>query len=190
MVIIEGIDKIKSKMLSQAKEQADKILSEAQVKVEEIKSLNKKRIDQFIKSEKEKIAAESALLANRELAFAQMQSKKFFMESREEIINKLIEESIASLNKDKGYEKFMENILKEYASLLGNKITLECNNKDVSLVEKLIKKLKITAKVEKGDLKAGLIFKGAGSRINMSIGSVLEEKIRIIRKEIVTIIGA
>lgn len=177
-------------MLSQAKEQADKILLEAKEKVEEIKSLNKKRIDAFTKSEKEKVATESDLLANRELAFAQMQSKKVFMESREEIINQVIEKALDSLNKDKGYEKFMENLLKEYSNLLGNKMTLECNEKDVSLVEKLTKKLKITANIEKGDLKAGLIFKGAKTRINMSIESVLEEKIRDVRKEIVTIIGA
>jgi len=177
-------------MLSQATEEADKIISVAKKEAEAIKSSNKKKIDSFIKIEKEKIAAEAKLLADRELASAQMESKKAFMESREKILNRVIEDSLAGLNKEKDYEKFMEKILKEYADLLGNKLTIQCNEKDISLVEKLTKNLKITSKIEKGDLKAGLILLGADTRINMSIESVLNEKIRVVRKEIVTIIGA
>ncbi|MGM5485061.1 MAG: V-type ATP synthase subunit E [Nanobdellota archaeon] len=180
MITIEGVDKLKEKIISNADNEVEKILSEAKQKAESIAAENKKKADSFLESEKERIKSEARLYEEREVASAEMESRKNYMEEREKIISDVIEKALSGINKTKAYKDFIKKAIEEN----GKGMEVYCNRKDMDLVKKY------TSKVKEGDMRAGLILKGKETRINLSVSDLLDEKKKQIRQSIVKALGA
>ena len=189
MITIEGVEKIKEKMMDEANSEYERIVSEAKKKASEIAENNKKKVEGFITSEKEKVASEVHLFTSKEIASFEMSKRKDFMERRENIINEIIDEAVSTINKKKEYENFIEKNLKEYTALLGKKVEVLCSSKDIDLVKKMISKLNLDANVEEASIKGGFILEGSDKRIDMSLESILEEKRSTVRQKVVEALG-
>jgi len=134
-----GVDKIKSKILEDAKAEANKIISEA--KEEEAKILEK------AKEEAEKRKAEilkrgekeAEMTKSRIISEAKLEAKKKLLEAKEEIIemaiNKLKEE-LAKLPEQSDYKDKLIKLIKDGAvSLGGGELVVRLNKRDMELIE-------------------------------------------------------
>lgn len=173
---------MESKMLSKANSEADIILKSAKEESLLIKNNNKFKLDSFEKEEKEKIEAEIKLLVTKELASAHMKARKIYLDEREIILDQIINTALEGIRSDKFYENFIEKNVKEFSSDLGNKFKVYCNEKDITLINKIANKLKLNLEIESNNISSGIILVGSGLKVNLSIQSLLEEKIRTIRQ--------
>jgi len=134
-----GVDKIKSKILEDAKAEANKIISEA--KGEEAKILEK------AKEEAEKRKAEilkrgekeAEMTKSRIISEAKLEANKKLLEAKEEIIemaiNKLKEE-LAKLPEQSDYKDKLIKLIKDGAvSLGGGELVVRLNKRDLDLIE-------------------------------------------------------
>jgi V/A-type H+/Na+-transporting ATPase subunit E len=188
VITIEGLKKMESKMLSQAELEAKKILSSSKEEVNKIKDENKKRLDSFSNIQKEKIESEIKLLVTKELASAQMEGRKIFLDEREIIIKDIIENALSKIREDKAYTTFIEKNLKEFSSSLGKQFDVLCNKKDIDVIKKIATKLKIDVNVKEHNVSSGMILMGSGLKVNLAIETLFEEKERQIRQKILEII--
>jgi vacuolar-type H+-ATPase subunit E/Vma4 len=188
VITIEGIKKMESKLLSQAEIEEKQILLKAKDEVLKLKNEYKKKLESFSNEFKNKIDSEIQSLITKELASAQMEGRKIYLDARETIINEIIKESLENIRNDKKYETFLEKNLIEFSVSLGKKFKISCNNKDIALIKKISSKLKITPEYEENTISAGMILSSSGFRVNLSIESLLEEKIKDIRKKILEVI--
>jgi vacuolar-type H+-ATPase subunit E/Vma4 len=188
VITIEGVKNMESKMLTKAKSEADKNLASAKEEVSSIKKENKKRLEMFSNEEREKIESEVKSLITKELASAQMEARRFFLDEREKIINDIINQSLENVRDDKSYGVFIERNIKEFSLDLGKKFKILCNKKDMSLIKKTVDKLGLDVSLEEENITSGIILIGSGLRVNLSIEALLDEKIRTIRQKILEII--
>lgn len=179
---------MKKRMISKANDEAKKILDSAKKEVDLIKKENKTKLDNFAKEQKDKIENEVNLLITKELASSEMEAKKMFLDEREKIINDVVNNALKKLRDEKDYEKFIEKNIKEFSSSLEKDFEILCNKKDITLIKKILTKLKLKAEVEETNIDAGLILIGSGLKVNLSIESLLQENIRSIRQKIIEII--
>lgn len=179
---------MKSKMLSQAEAEAKEILTSAEKEASSIKEENKKRLDSFSKDEKQKIESEVNLLITKELASAQMEARKIYLDEREEIINEIINDSLTKIKDEKSYSDFIEKNIKEFSPSLKKDFIILCNKDDISLVNKIITKLKLKADVQENNISAGIILQGSGLKVNLSLSAILDEKIKDVRQKIIEMI--
>lgn len=179
---------MKKRMISKANDEAKKILDSAKKEVDLIKKENKTKLDNFAKEQKDKIENEVNLLITKELASSEMEAKKMFLDEREKIINDVVNNALKKLRDEKDYEKFIEKNIKEFSSSLKKDFEILCNKKDITLIKKILTKLKLKAEVEETNIDAGLILIGSGLKVNLSIESLLQENIRSIRQKIIEII--
>lgn len=179
---------MKKRMISKANDEAKKILDSAKKEVDLIKKENKSKLDNFTKEQKDKIENEVNLLITKELASSEMEAKKMFLDEREKIINDIIDNALKKLRDEKSYETFIEKNIKEFSSSLDKDFKVLCNKKDMTLIKKILTKLKLKAEFEETNIDAGLILIGSGLKVNLSIESLLQENIRSIRQKIIEII--
>ncbi|HNR64760.1 MAG TPA: V-type ATP synthase subunit E [Atribacterota bacterium] len=110
-----SINKIKEKILGDALEEKGKIQKEAEIEIENIKSLAKKETESIKKEILEKYNQEADLKEKKIITEAILNTKKDILSEKQAIINNVFSEALNRINKleDEKYLSFMEKLILE-----------------------------------------------------------------------------
>lgn len=185
---MKGIEKIKNKILSDARKEAGKILNEAKKEVEGIEKEKQKQLEAIKKKRETEIKQAVKLYKDKTIAQARLKAKREYLEKREEIIDKYVKEVILNIDrKSSDYKNFLRNIIDQNINLLSGEVTIHCNKKDIAL----LKSMNINSALQESNIEAGIIFEDStGKRIDETINSRLERRQNKIRQDIIKILGA
>jgi vacuolar-type H+-ATPase subunit E/Vma4 len=187
---MEGIEKIKGKIIADANTEIRSINREIEAQIDDVKRDNSSIIDDIKKDRQKEKEREIKLLQDKTLAQARLKVKRKYLETREALINSYIENGAKAALKDEGYKTFIEDILKNDKDLLGEGITIYCNANDKDIVKRAAGKVNMKADVKETDIDGGVILEDKeGKRINESMVSVLERKRDELRQKVIEILG-
>ena len=194
----EGLEKIKQKIMADAKTNVKKIMDETKKEADKINEANKSNAEAYKKKAQEKLKSDVKLFINKTMAQARLKSRRVYLEKREKLMESLIEDVLTKFErKSKDYEEYIEKILANNLSYLMGDVSIFCNKKDHSLVKSLVDNIKrgdeskiSNIKIKEADIIGGLILEDSeGKRINESIDSKFERVKQKIRKEIIKLLG-
>lgn len=182
-----GIDKIKTKILGDADAEVKKVKEAAREEVSKIAKKNKDEQKEYKAHFEERTIALVESFKQKTLAQARLDAKKSILQEREALIDEAIASIVEKLDrKEKAYERYLAESIKENKAFLSGKITITCNKADKALVERLEK----GAKIVEGELDGGLIFEDSkGKRIDESIDALLSRKRDEIRQTVANIMN-
>ncbi len=194
-----GLEKIKSKIIADAKKNASYIVNKAKKEVETINSSNKKEAEEHNKNMEKKIESDIALFINKTMAQARLKSKRLHLEKRETLMNGLIEEVLSGFDrKSTTYHNYLESLLVNNLGYLTDEVIVYCNKKDVSLVLPIVDKVKNNQEfsqiknieIKEDDISGGITLQDSnGKKINESIKSKFDRVKQEIRQEITKIVN-
>ncbi len=186
---MEGIEKIKKKIMNDADSQVKEIVKEAEKEIQKINDNNKRKLDDYKKHFDERTNAMIKFYEQKTLALARLKVKKENLLKREDIINNFMDK-ITDYLKGKEYKDFLKAILKSVIKDLGENLKIKCNKNDVKTVKEIAEKEGINADVNEIEITGGMIFEDEqGRKINESLAIIIERKRNQIRQKIVKIIG-
>ncbi len=133
-------DKIRKAILDKAKEDADKIISDAEIKAKESIEKAEGQKEQQCEDEKKKIISEARREASRILAQASLKSRQEILKEKDAVINKIIKMvKDELLQEEQGSEIFIHLIEEAIDALKSeDKIRLLVSHKDLDIVRKVI----------------------------------------------------
>ncbi len=197
-----GVDKIKSKILEDAKAEANKIISEAEEEkakiLEKAKEEAEKRKAEILK----KGEKEAEMTKSRIISEAKLEAKKKLLKAKEEIIEmaiKKLREELTKLPEQPDYKDKLIKLIKEGAvSLGGGELVVRLNKKDMALiddstlwnlekeVESVTKKVTVLKKGEPVDIIGGCIIETADGlkSLDNSLEAIFNRNLNIIRLKI------
>lgn len=180
-----GIEKLKGSLLSEANEDARKIVEAAETHVARMveeersgKASMKKEADREV----EKLLEEQR---DERLAWARLESKRINAEAREDAIKNVVEEffdSLGGVRKTPEYKKFLGNAVAEAAAELGGNVCVHLVKGDKALIPAL-KGAKVS---EDLDVLGGAIVETADGkiRIDLTLETLFEARRDETRKKI------
>ncbi|ADC68703.1 H(+)-transporting two-sector ATPase E subunit [Methanocaldococcus sp. FS406-22] len=197
-----GVDKIKAKILEDAKAEANKIISEAEEEkakiLEKAKEEAEKRKAEILK----KGEKEAEMTKSRIISEAKLEAKKKLLEAKEEIIemaiNKLKEE-LVKLPEQPEYKDKLVNLIKDGAvSLGGGELIVRLNSRDMELIEdstlwnlekeieSITKKVTVLKKGDPVDIIGGCIIETADGlkSLDNSLEAIFNRNLNVIRARI------
>ena len=197
-----GVDKIKSKILEDAKAEANKIISEAEEEkakiLEKAKEEAEKRKAEILK----KGEKEAEMTKSRIISEAKLEAKKKLLKAKEEIIEmaiKKLREELTKLPEQPDYKDKLIKLIKEGAvSLGGGELVVRLNKKDMALiddstlwnlekeVESVTKKVTVLKKGEPVDIIGGCIIETADGlkSLDNSLEAIFNRNLNVIRLKI------
>jgi len=197
-----GVDKIKSKILEDAKAEANKIISEAEEEkakiLEKAKEEAEKRKAEILK----KGEKEAEMTKSRIISEAKLEAKKKLLKAKEEIIEmaiKKLREELTKLPEQPDYKDKLIKLIKEGAvSLGGGELVVRLNKKDMALIddstlwnlekeiENITKKVTVLKKGEPVDIIGGCIIETADGlkSLDNSLEAIFNRNLNIIRLKI------
>ena len=132
--------KIRKAILDKAKEDADKIISDAEIKAKEAIEKAEGQKEQKFEDEKKKIISEARREASRILAQASLKSRQEILKEKDAVINeiiKMVKDEL--LQEEQGNEIFIHLIEEAIDALKSeDKIRLLVSHKDLDIVRKVI----------------------------------------------------
>lgn len=164
-----GLDKVKEEIIRKAKEQAEAIITEGREEAEKIA----KEAEGKIKENKEKIEAElkktGISIKKKGIASAELEVKKILLQEKKRAIENIFEEvknKLAALN-DKKREEYIKKLIEKAQKEINVKY-IYCNKKD----RKFIKDFE----VEETDILGGLIAENEkrDTSVDYSYETILE----------------
>lgn len=177
-----SIEKIISKILNDAEENARVILDEAKAQSKEILSQAEKRAESITADAEKRGAREKEKLISRRRAVADIDGRKIILEQKQNLIAQCFEKAIDQIiSRDRGqYLEFLAAAVKHTGSRSGELIL---NGQDAaSLGEELITKLQqelpgsqIRLSKETRNIRGGFLLKNGSVYINGTIEAMLEE---------------
>ncbi len=197
-----GVDKIKSKILEDAKVEAEKIIAQAEEEKNKIleeakKEAEKRRVEILKKGEKE-----AEMVKNRIIAEAKLEAKKKLLEAKEEIINMAINklrEELYKLPEQPDYKDKLIKLIKDGAiSLGGGELIVRLNRRDMELIddatlwdlekeiENIAKKVTVLKKGDEVDIIGGCIIETSDGlkSLDNSLEAIFERNLNIIRAKV------
>ena len=194
----EGLEKIKQKIMEDAKTIVKEIMNAAKKESDKINETNKSNAEAYKKRAQEKLKSDVKLFINKTMAQARLKSRRVYLEKREKLMESLIEHVLTKFErKSKDYEKYLETIIAKNLKYLTGDVSIFCNKKDLSLVKSLDEKIKkaddskiSNIKIKEADIIGGLILEDSeGKRINESIDSKFERVKQKIRQDVIKLLG-
>lgn len=183
---MDTIQKIKHKILKEAKDEIDEINKAANEEISALKTDNKEKIKQFKLDYDEETVKIADQLKQKEMAKARLEAKKEIISKREAIINDMVDDSIGKVRTQKDYDKFLKSLIDKNIKLLDVDLEVDCNKNDAPKVKKIVAK----AKINNADIMGGVVLKdGSGKKMDFSVESVLEGRIPEIKRKVLKIIG-
>ncbi|HSB46986.1 MAG TPA: V-type ATP synthase subunit E [Candidatus Bilamarchaeum sp.] len=180
-----GIEKLKGSLLSEAGEDAGKILSESQAKAKLILDEERgKRAASKAEAEKsvEKTLAEQK---NERIAWARLESKRIIAEAREDAIKSVLEEffeELGSVRKSQEYRKFLADAAASAVAELGTGATIHVAKGDKALIS-APKGAKVVEDLE--GLGGAMVESDDGKiRVDMTLETLFESRRDDMRKRI------
>jgi V/A-type H+-transporting ATPase subunit E len=197
-----GVDKIKAKILEDAKAEANKIISEAEEEkakiLEKAKEEAEKRKAEILKRGEK----EAEMTKSRIISEAKLEAKKKLLEAKEGIIemaiNKLKEE-LVKLPEQPEYKDKLINLIKDGAvSLGGGELIVRLNSRDMGLIEdstlwnlekeieSITKKVTVLKKGDPVDIIGGCIIETADGlkSLDNSLEAIFNRNLNVIRARI------
>lgn len=186
---MEGIEKIKEKIIAEADTEIKKIDNELKAQVDEIKKENKEVVGEIKRKGEAEKEHEIKLFRDKTLAQARLKVKRNYLETREAIINEFIEEGAEKAVKKDSYKKFLEDLIKKNKDFLEKNFVVYCSSKDKNVVSKILHKLRLKNKVKEMEINGGVILEDSeGKRVNESLASILERKRDELRQKIISML--
>ena len=186
-------DKIREAILTRAKEDADKIVSDAGIKAQEMIEKAKDQRKQQLEEEKKKIISEAHLEASQILAQAALRSRQEILKQKDAVINEIITMAKDELSQGvKGKELFAHLIEEAFDALkTEDKVRLFVSLKDLSIVREVIEensklKEKIT-EVKEIDCMGGILMEVANGMV--SIDNTFDTRLEMLLPKILPGIG-
>ncbi|VVC03174.1 V-type ATP synthase subunit E [Candidatus Bilamarchaeum dharawalense] len=180
-----GIEKLKGSLLTEANEDARKIIETAEAHVRKMveeerskasamKSGAEKEVDGLLNDQK-----------NERLAWARLESKRILAEAREDAIKSVLEEffdALKNVKKNPEYKKFLGRAVADAATELDSPVTVHVLKGDKSLIPAL-KNAKIVEDLE--SLGGALVETNDGKIIiDLTLETLFESKRDEIRKQV------
>ena len=181
---MNGAEKIKEKILKEAKDEADKLIKQAKTEAEKINERNKKTEGDYSDKRKNEIKKAVNLFKDKTLAQSRLKVRREYLAERETIIDNLLKGSLSSINpSSKDYEAYLKKIIDNNLKFLSDDIKIYCSNQDKSLVKKLIGK---KASIEVTKIDGGLLLEDSnGKRVDETLAVKIERVKDRIRQVIV-----
>lgn len=177
-----GIDKITSKILSDAESVAKSVLEQAERESDDILENAKEKADKIVEEAKQKGLSDKEISINRRSSVADIDGRKLILQKKQNLIEETFKkaaEEITSMDQEK-YVDFLVGIIKDTGKTHGE---LVFNKKDfISVGQKVMDKANLTIpeseftlSQETKDIKGGLLIKSGKIYISGSIDSLFEE---------------
>ncbi len=180
-----GIEKLKNSLLSEASEEANKIVQSAEAHVQAMlreERTKRKTLEEEAEKNIERMLVEQS---NERIAWARLDAKRIKADAREDAIATVLEgifEKLATVRNTPEYKKFLKNAVPNAVSELGKGTIIHILKGDKKLLPK-ISNTKI-----KEDLKGlgGALVENADGkiRIDLTLETLFETKRDEIRKQI------
>ncbi|XRP97368.1 V-type proton ATPase subunit E [Methanocaldococcus sp. 16A] len=197
-----GVDKIKSKILEDAKAEANKIIAQAEEEKAKIlekarEEAEKRKAEILKKGEKEAEMTKSRIISE-----AKLEAKKKLLEAKEEIMDKAIEklkEELVKLPEQPEYKDKLINLIRDGAvSLGGGELVVRLNKRDMEIiddatlwylekeVENMTKKVTVLKKGEPVDITGGCIIETIDGlkSLDNSLEAIFNRNLNVIRARI------
>ena len=186
-------DKIREAILTRAKEDADKIVSDAGIKAQEMIEKAKDQRKQQLEEEKKKIISEAHLEASQILAQAALRSRQEILKQKDAVINDIIKKVRDELSHNvMGKEPFIHLIL-ETIDAFGTeeKIRIYVSPEDIDNIREIIEencglKEKIT-EVKEIDCLGGILAENISGMV--SINNTFDTRLEMLMPKILPEIG-
>lgn len=165
-----GLEKVKEKVLDEAKQKAKSRLDSAKAEARDIVKAISKNASEKEASSKKQIESEIELIKNREAAAAKLDSRKLSLAFRKKFIDEmfgLVKEKLEKLP-DAARDKHVKKLLEKAKSEIDVAV-VHCNKQDCKFVD--------NAKVTETDILGGIIAESAdGSlRVDYSYETMLKQ---------------
>ncbi len=180
-----GIEKLKGSLLSEASEDAQKIVEAAETHVKGMLEEERSRKASMKKDAEKDVARLLDEQRNERIAWARLESKRITAEAREDAIEGVLEdffESLKKMRKTPDYKKFLARAIASGSEELGGgSVTVHLAKGDKALVPEYKGKV-----VEDLEGLGGAILESADGkiRIDMTLETLFESKRDEIRKKV------
>jgi V/A-type H+-transporting ATPase subunit E len=180
-----GIEKLRGSLLSEANDEAARIINEAKNQAAHLLEEERKGQEEIgarAETEVEQMIAEER---NERLAWARLEAKRIMAESEEDAIKGVMEELIEALSSMHGsaeYKEFMKSAISKASEELGGNVVVRVTKGEKSLVPKG-KGMKVEDDL---DALGGAIVETADGRIriNLTLETLLDTRRDDLRKQI------
>ncbi len=186
-----GVEKITSKIISEAENAAESLLKESERNCQKLLSEAQKRAQDTIGAAEKESLAEKNKIVRRSVSVAEIDGKKILLEAKQKLINECFDAAAARiLDMDKErYMDFLVDIVRESGSDSGELVMNKADSEKLGndLAEKLNKEIpggEFTVSAEKAKIKGGLLLKSGSVYVNGSLETLLEEKYNELTSEV------
>ena len=184
---------IRKAILDKAKEEADKILSDAEIKAREVIEKAEEQKELRFEEEKKKAISEAYREASKILAQASLKYRQVRLKEKDAVINEIIKRVKDELSQDvKNKELFVRLIEEAFDALkTEDKVRLLVSPKDLNIVREVIEengrlKEKIT-EVKEIDCTGGILMEVANGKV--SIDNTFDTRLEMLMPKILPEIG-
>lgn len=182
-----SIDNITSRILSDAKNNADSSLTNAENTKQEIINKAKSEAEVIIKTESERAAKDAVDLKNRRVSAAELQGRKMLLSAKQEAIKKSFTAAIDKL-KVMPEDKYLSFLAQEIVKIPNCEGSIVLNAKDrENIGERLVKTVNEKLGAEKVALSKNTIKSSGGfvlKRGNVEINSTFETLLDSMKDEL------
>ena len=182
-----SIDNITSRILSDAKNNADSSLTNAENTKQEIINKAKSEAEVIIKTESERAAKDAVDLKNRRVSAAELQGRKMLLSAKQEAIKKSFTAAIDKL-KVMPEDKYLSFLAQEIVKIPNCEGSIVLNAKDrENIGERLVKTVNEKLGAEKVSLSKNTVKSSGGfvlKRGNVEINSTFETLLDSMKDEL------
>ena len=178
---MSGIDRITSKILDQAKLQAENRVNYAKETAEKAEANLKKRFDRTMEAERRKAEDEGAEAAKRVIANVMLEGRKKKLSARQDAVNLVFDkavEKIAGLP-EKEYVSFLGNLAASVMTDGDNVIILNKKDKEkvggklLEVLKKMAPGMKVSVSDEIVASTGGLVVRNGDIQTNLTLESLI-----------------
>lgn len=184
---------IRKAILDKAKEEADKIVSDAEIKAREVIEKAEEQKELKFEEEKRKILSEAHREASRILARASLRTRQEILKEKDIVINEIITMAKDELSQGVKGKELFDHLIEEAFDALKteDKVSLFVSPKDLSIVREVIEensklKEKIT-EVKEIDCMGGILMEVANGMV--SIDNTFDTRLEMLMPKILPGIG-
>lgn len=184
---------IRKAILDKAKEEADKIVSDAEIKAREVIEKAKEQKELKFEEEKRKILSEAHREASRILARVSLRTRQEILKEKDIVINEIITMAKDELSQGVKGKELFDHLIEEAFDALKteDKVSLFVSPKDLSIVREVIEensklKEKIT-EVKEIDCMGGILMEVANGMV--SIDNTFDTRLEMLMPKILPGIG-
>ena len=184
---------IRKAILDKAKEEADKISSDAEIKAREVIEKAEEQKELRFEEEKKKAISEAYRDASKILSQASLKYRQVRLKEKDAVINEIIKRVKDELSQDVKNKELFVRLIKEAFDALktDDKVILLVSPKDLDIVREVIEKNsklkeKIT-EVSEIDCMGGILMEAANGRV--SIDNTFDTRLEMLMPKILPEIG-